>query len=254
VQWLEQNLPTALERSAALLVDSTFVRNELISVFRIPPTRVHTAHLGVASAFRPRPQSETAATLQSLSLLHGQYVLTIGTVEPRKNLEHTLEAYARLPIAVRNRYPLVIAGSKGWLSPAILKRLHVLGIDSSVRFLGRVVDAKLITLYAGAAVFIFPSRYEGFGLPPLEAMASGVPVIASDRGSLPEVLGDVGILVDPDLPEQTASVLEALLEDDNRRREIGARGVKHAAHFTWGACAAATLMAYRAALTTQAAN
>ncbi len=252
VRWLEQHLPRAIRDSAAIIVDSNFVRSELMSTFGTPASRVHVAYLGVGPAFRSRSAKETAKTLQSLSLVHSQYVLTTSTIEPRKNLGHTLEAYSQLPVPLRKRYPLVVAGAKGWLSSVVAKTVQSLNLEADVRFLGRVSDAKLTDLYAGASVFLFPSRYEGFGLPPLEAMASGVPVIVSNRASLPEVVGEAGIQVDPDAPEQSASALQELLESANLRRELARRSIRQAAHFTWDACASATLAAYRAALAVRA--
>ena len=243
VKWLERGVPKAIERAQAILVDSDFVRQEVLTTFGIGGERVRTAHLGVAAEFRPRAPVETAAVLASLDIVHGNYLLTVGTLEPRKNLRHVLEAYAMLPAALRDRFPLVIAGADGWHSSELVTQLRRLG-DRQVRFLGHVDQAILPQLYAGAALFAFPSRYEGFGLPPLEAMASNVPVIVSDRASMPEVVGDAGATMNPDDPADSANRMRALLEDPGARRVMAQRGLARAARFTWRSCAAVTYSAY----------
>jgi glycosyltransferase involved in cell wall biosynthesis len=248
VRWLERGLPRALERASAILVDSEFVRQEVLVTFGLPSERVRTALLGVSSAFRPRNCTETADTLRPLNLNHGEYLLTVGTIEPRKNVGHILAAYAALPSELRDRHPLVVAGAKGWRAGDLEKELRILAGRGQIRFLGHVPAEGLPDLFAGAAAFVFPSRYEGFGLPPLEAMASGVPVVVSDRASLPEVVGDAGLKLDPDHPERTTETLAALLEDPVERAALAARGLVRAATFTWEACAQRTLGAYRFAL------
>lgn len=245
VRWLELGMPRVVERAAAIVVDSEFVRQEVLASLGVAPARVHAIHLGVAQEFRPRGEPETRTALQALDLAHGGYILSVGTIEPRKNVGHVLEAYARLPEALRRRYPLVIAGARGWRAADLERELHALAAGGRIRFLGNVSDADLPALYAGAAAFVFASKYEGFGLPPLEAMASGVPVLVSDRASLPEVVGDAARLIDPERPEETARSIEGLLEDSAARVALARRGVERAARFTWDACARATLEVYR---------
>lgn len=247
VRWLEKGLPRALEHARAILVDSEFIRKEVLSTFGVDRERVHVAHLGVPRGFRPMSVVETAPTLGQLDLRHGSYILTVGTIEPRKNLGHILESHALLPEALRTRFPLVIAGAKGWHSSEMLTRLRSQN-DPRIRFLGHVTSLELAHLYTGAALFAFPSIYEGFGLPPLEAMASAVPVIVSDRSSLPEIVGDAGETMDPGDPESTARRMIALLEDEARRAIMSERGLARAARFTWSHCAQITSEVYRVAL------
>ena len=136
VRWLNRSLPAALERAAAILVDSEYVRGEIRHTFAVDDARIHTAHLGVSSDFCPRDANDTRAVLDPLELGHGRYVLTVGTIEPRKNLQHVLAAYAQLSAPVRERYPLVIAGAKGWRSEHLERELRALIDRGTVRFLG----------------------------------------------------------------------------------------------------------------------
>ncbi|HEX6794472.1 MAG TPA: glycosyltransferase family 1 protein [Casimicrobiaceae bacterium] len=245
IRWLTQRMPTALERAAAVLTDSEFVRRELLATFTVAPDRIHTAQLGVSANFRPRSEAETLPTLRALDLEHRRYLLTVGTIEPRKNVAHVLAAYALLPQALRDEYPLVVAGAKGWRAPDLERQLRGLASSGSIRFLGRVADERLPSLYAGAAAFVFPSLYEGFGLPPLEAMASGVPVLVSDRASLPEIAGGAAIMLDPEDPATTAASIAAILEDPAARARYARLARERAAAFSWAACAQATLRVYR---------
>jgi glycosyltransferase involved in cell wall biosynthesis len=245
VRWLERGLPPALDRAAAILVDSEFVRSEVIATFRVDARRVHTAYLGVSSKFRPHSAMETASALRGFDLTHGEYLLTVGTIEPRKNVGHVLRAYARLPAKLRDRYPLVVAGARGWRASRLERELRSLAGRGGIRLLGHVPAADLPSLYAGSAAFVFASLYEGFGLPPLEAMACGVPVLVSNRGALPEITGNVGVKIDPEQPEHTARKIEALLEDPVASAERARLGIRRAAAFSWDACARATLNVYR---------
>jgi glycosyltransferase involved in cell wall biosynthesis len=245
IRWLERSMPSALSHAAAILVDSDYVREEVLASFAVEPERVHTAHLGVSSAFRPRGAEETRAALGARNLVHGQYVLAVGTIEPRKNLEHVLAAYVLLPEAVRQRYPLVIAGAKGWRATNLERDLRALVARGGVRFLGYVPDDDLPMIYAGARAFVFASVYEGFGLPPLEAMASGVPVLVADRAALPEVTAEAALKLNPDRPDDTALKLAALLDDEVMHADFAQRGLRRAAVFTWDACARRTLRVYR---------
>jgi glycosyltransferase involved in cell wall biosynthesis len=248
VRTMEQVMPGVVRRAQRIAVDSDFVRGEVIAHYGVPPGRVVTTHLGVSAEFAPRDAASCAPFLATMDLRFGEYFLAVGTLEPRKNLAAAVRAFARLPQPVRARFPLVVAGMSGWgrdRLPADFTRLLDAG---EARLAGFVAQAQLPCLYSGARLFIYPSIYEGFGLPPLEAMACGVPVVASRAASLPEVVGDAGVLVDPRDDGAIAIAMARAIEDGAWREGLAARGLAQAAGFTWGRCADRTLALYREAM------
>jgi alpha-1,3-rhamnosyl/mannosyltransferase len=248
VRRMEELLPGSVARANQIVVDSEFVRGEVISHFGISPDKVTTTLLGVSPDFAPRTAAECAPALLDYDLEPGKYLLTVGTIEPRKNLQTTLNAFSRLPTALRRRYPLVIAGMPGWGESPLGEAYAALRDKGEVRLVGYVPQETLPLLYAGARAFAYPSLYEGFGLPPLEAMASGVPVIVSDRSSLPEVVGNAGVKLSPDDVEGMTQHLQRFIEDADARQTAIAAGLVQAAKFTWAACTDKTLQAYKLAL------
>ncbi len=202
-----------------------------------------TVYLGVDPVFRPLPPDRTREALTRYGLTSG-YLLFVGTLEPRKNLPGLLTAYQILRVRRVTREPLVVVGSRGWLYDEVFARVGALGLEAHVRFLENVPDEDLPALYNGAALLVMPSFYEGFGLPALEAMACGTPVVLSDRGSLPEVGGPAAVFVDPDHPEDIAAGMARVLEDPVLRERMREASLAHAARFTWEATAHRTLQIY----------
>jgi len=233
-------LPSFVRRADALIAISESTKQDAMAAWGIPGDRIHAISLGVRADFR-RPGPDAIQSIKARYRLPERYLFFVGTIEPRKNLEVLYLALARM----RTRIPLVVAGRKGWLSEGSFRVLAREGVTDRVQFLGRVPDEDLPALYAGADLFVFPSWYEGFGLPLLEAMACGTPVVASDRSSMPEVMGDAGVLLSPENPSIWAATLDELLEDADRRRGLAARGASRAAGFTWEKAAQATLEVYR---------
>jgi glycosyltransferase involved in cell wall biosynthesis len=232
-------------------------RDDLVRLAGVPREKIAVVHHGVAPRFRPAegPRPERIRALVG----DGPYFLYVGTIQPRKNLIRLIEAFARelqivdcrlqstssdLQSAICNPQ-LVISGKRGWLTEAIERRAAELGIGERVRFTGYVPDDDLPALLAGALAFVFPSLYEGFGMPVLEAMASGVPVLAANTTALPEVAGDAALLVNPEDTAAIAAGLARLASEPELRAELRARGLARAAGFTWDACAVATLAVLR---------
>lgn len=248
VAHLNKELPRAIAESNAVITDSDYVRREVINIFGSPSRNVHTIPLGVSPVFQPIPASESVRVLRSYGLEHKRYVLVVGTLEPRKNLVSALQAYAGLPMSLQRDFPFVVVGGRGWLVGEISKALEAVSCKNRIRMLGYMPQVHMPALYSGATVLLYPSLYEGFGLPVLEAMACATPVIASNRAAIPETLGDAGLMVDPEnIPALTAGLLE-LLQDVALRELYAARGVDRAGLFSWERCAASTVKVYHSVL------
>ena len=248
IQDLEKRLPAAVASAAAVIVDSEFIRQEVLGYFGIHPTRVIAIHLGVSREFRPREPAEITPVIDQYGLRRGSYVLAVATLEPRKNLLAAIDAHSALPPRLRKEHPLIIAGMKGWLARELEAKINAAEERGELRWLGYVPPVALPALYAGARLFVYPSFYEGFGIPVLEAMASGVPVITSNQSSLPEVAGDAALMIDPHNRDGIRDAMIRLLEDDAEARRLVALGFAQAARFTWRACAEKTLAVYRQAM------
>jgi alpha-1,3-rhamnosyl/mannosyltransferase len=208
--------------------------------------------LGVEAAYRPRDRDELAAVRTRHSLSDDAYLLVVATQEPRKNLARLARAYTALPEALRACHPLVIAGGRGWLNAELERTLAPLEARGDVRRLGYVAEHELPLLYAGAHAFAFPSLYEGFGLPVLEAMASGVPVLTSRGSSLAEIArddeGEIALCIDPLDVEAMREGLQRLLTDTPWRSQAAARGLARASGYSWTRCVDATVAVYREVL------
>ncbi|MBN9523940.1 glycosyltransferase family 4 protein [bacterium] len=238
----------AVRRHADLVVTwSAHTRTDVADTLDIPLDRIAAIPLGCGPDFRPVPPAETAPALAALGVEFGRYLLTVGTVEPRKNHVTLFRAYAALKARGRVAgVPLVVVGAKGHDSDAIVAELDRLGLTADdVRMAG--FAGPLPALYSGAAALAYPSRYEGFGLPPLEAMACGCPVVVSTATSLPEVVGDAGLLADPDDIDTLADHLGRVLAEPELRVRLVAAGRERAAGFTWRRYAEELFAAYRAA-------
>jgi alpha-1,3-rhamnosyl/mannosyltransferase len=241
-------LPSALETVQRVITDSEFVRREVISEFGIAADRVTTTLLAPRAMFTPRDQAAGAATLFKHNLQHRKYFLLVGTLEPRKNVETAVRAHSSLPEAVRRAFPLVLVGMRGWLTSRLEGVLKVPVERAEVRPLGFVTDTELADLYSGATALVYPSLYEGFGLPPLEAMACGTPAIISNVSSLPEVGGNAAVMHDPMDTDALREAMERLIEDTAFWQERAAASLKQAALFSWQRCAKETIAVYRAAM------
>ncbi len=245
--YLGHVVPRSVARADHVLADSEATRQDLIELYGTPADKVSVLYSGVDKRFRPVADELVLEEVRHrYGIGEGPYILSVGTVQPRKNYGRLAEALHRLG---RPAIRLVIAGGRGWLDDALYTQIAALGLEERVKFTGFVADEDLPALYSGACVFAFPSLYEGFGLPPLEAMACGVPVVASNTSSVPEVVGDAALVVDPYDVGALAEALERLLDDGELRSTLIARGRARARQFSWAA-AARKLRAHYAALLT----
>ncbi len=237
-----------LRRADAIITDSAFVKQEVMELFGVAERMISVVPLGVESLFQPLQAEQTQTVLAQHQLVHGAYFLAVGTLEPRKNLALALTAYMQLPDSIRSAHPLVLVGMKGWRTTALEQQIAPLVQSGQVRQLGYVSRTDLATLIAGAMTLVYPSIYEGFGLPPLEAMACGVPVICANASSLPEVVGDAGVLVDPYDEAELVRALTRMAEDEAERTILGRLARERSQQFTWSRCADETQAVYRSVI------
>ncbi len=243
-----QQMQASLDRAARIITVSQQTRSDLLAHTPVDPSRVTTIYNGIHPRFHPRPDGvvtpEEHLVLDRFGLPEG-YMLTVGTISPRKNLMTLLDALARLRPRHRSLH-LAVVGEHGWLTQPTLDRIRTLGLQRTVHLLGGVDEADLVTLYRSARLFVYPSLYEGFAFPPLEAMACGTPVVTSSSGSIPEVTGDAAILVDSRDAGRLAWEIEETLANRERRQQLRERGLQRARLFTWERCAQETVAVYRA--------
>ncbi len=230
---LRMIVPRSMRRAEAVVAVSASTARDVSELFGVGPARLEVVHEGVAAWFRPLPLDVLEARRAELRLPQ-RFVLFVGTIEPRKNLVTLVEAWSRM----RDRLPLVVAGAWGWNYEGVRERLARLGSD--LVLLGPVSPVHLLALYNLATCLAHPAWYEGFGLTPLEAMASGTPVVVSDASSLPEVVGDAGLLVDPADVEGWTHALERVCGDTELHATLRRRGILRAAEFSWSRSAQRT--------------
>ncbi|MFS2224269.1 glycosyltransferase family 4 protein [Pantoea sp. B65] len=247
VRFMQKELLQTIKRAAVLITDSEFTRREVAQYFNLPLTKVFCASLASSEEFYPRQAAGVSQVIAGYGLTFNQYCLFTGSVEPRKNIETLLNAYEKLPPALRLTVPLVIIGFSGWGSEALHYRFQHAQAAGWLHYAGYVNAADLPCLFAGARSFLFPSLYEGFGLPVLEAMASGVPVVCSDSASLPEIVGDCALMCAAKDVEQLSQLIQRSIEDEAWREHASASGLARSRLFSWQRCAQQTLHAYRQA-------
>jgi glycosyltransferase involved in cell wall biosynthesis len=246
-RYYNEQIEWAVERADHILADSHATKTDLISLLGVASDRITVVHLATDPSFQPIPETEARQAAERYDLEPG-YLLFVGTLEPRKNVPGLLQAYRILLDQKVTAAPLVLVGGKGWLYDEIFERVEALDLAERVRFLHGVSDAGMPALYNAASLLTTPSFYEGFGLPALEAMSCGTPVVVSDRASLPEVVGEAGLLVDPDEPQDIARALERVLMDRSLRARMRETGLAQAARFSWQRVAQETLAVYRQVL------
>jgi glycosyltransferase involved in cell wall biosynthesis len=234
----------SVQRARRIIAVSESTKRDLVQQYGISPAKIDVVYNGVDSGFRPLPAAEVAA-FKAARGLPDRFILFVGTLEPRKNVIRLIESYARLPKA---RPPLMLVGGKGWLYDEMFARVEALDLADEIHIVGYVPAEDLCLWYNAADLFVYPSVYEGFGLPPLEAMACGTPVITSTTSSLPEVMGRAGLLVDPTDTEALTSAMEQVLTSVEVRERMQAAGLARAQGFSWRETARRTVASYRRAL------
>ena len=244
VAFLRKAVPDSLRRADLILADSESTRQDLGRLLGVPLDKVVVVYGGVEERFRPVTDPARLEQVSRRYDLPSSYILTVCTLEPRKNLSTLLEAYFQLLEKLDPSPALLIAGARGWRYNSLLEHCSDPRGRGLVKLLGYVNDADLPALLSQAQLFVYPSLYEGFGLPPLEAMACGTPVVCSDSSSLPEVVGEAGVMVDPQDTDALAAAMERALTDGGLRSHMTQRGLERAQGFTWHNAAHALLAAY----------
>ena len=235
----------AIERADAIIAISEHTRRDLVERLGAPAERIVVTPLAADPALRPVSDRARRDEVRRRYRLPERFALYLGALEPRKNLLRLLEAYAALDERQRREVRLVVAGASGWLNDSVHAQVEKLGLGPAVCFAGYVAGDDMAALYSLADVFVYPSLYEGFGLPVLEAMACGTPVVTSNVASLPEVTGDAAILVAPEEVDGIRDALSRVLDDATLRADLSRRGLARAAQFSWDRCARQTLDVYR---------
>jgi len=239
---LKRKLEWVKKESALTISVSESTKRDIVELLKIPEKKIRVIHEAPSEIYNKQQTKKNIEKVKEKYKIKGDYVLMVGTREPRKNLERAIEAFQSLK---NQDLSLVIAGKFGWGKELMTEDSRRKTVDSHVKLLGFVPDEDLPALFSGAQVFVYPSLYEGFGLPVLEAMASGCPVVTSDVSSLPEVAGDAAVLVNPEETEDIARGIQEVLEN---REELVRKGKARAQEFSWEKTAQETLKVYQEAL------
>jgi glycosyltransferase involved in cell wall biosynthesis len=240
----ERQFERSVDRATHVITDSETVRQEVLREFGIDQRNITAIPLGAGPQFHARSTTELDAHLKPLGLVPGGYALCVSTLEPRKKIAELIGAWRALPDPLRGSNPLVLAGAKGWLNDSLHDAVSDGVAAGWLKHLGFVAERSLPALYAGASLFLYPSIYEGFGLPPLEGMASGVPVLVSDKSCAAEVCGDAAAYADPDDIDNFRSAIIQALTDSQWRAEARSKGLERASAFSWEKCIAETVAVY----------
>lgn len=244
VKWFEANLPNALKQAIHFFTVTEHAKREMINLLGVPAEKITCTYNGVRDDLSPLEEAEIFPTLKKLNLPPG-YLLHVGTIEPRKNLLRLMQAYVDLPAKLREKHPLVLAGQWGWHFEEIAEYYEAVGKHKGVRQLGFVADADLPVLYNGARALVFPTLYEGFGIPAVEMMGCGGAVLASKAEAVAEVVGRNACLIDPEDAEGWRDAMERVCTDDFWWESLRGSTEERARQFTWQRCAEKTLAVYR---------
>jgi glycosyltransferase involved in cell wall biosynthesis len=243
-QFVTRNVHQAARRANFIIAVSESSKREVMRFLHMPEEKIGVVYEAAGDIFHQKCPSDTVAVIKNKYKINKRYFLSVGSLEPRKNLGRALVAFKALIEMKKADYQFVITGGKGWKNEAFYNLIRKLDIDEHLVFTGYVPEEDLPALYQGADVFVYPSLYEGFGLPVLEAMASGIPVITSNTSSLPEVAGDAAILVNPMEVFELYEAMEALASRPELRDELKKKGLERSTKFTWEEAARQTIRIY----------
>lgn len=243
VKYLNTIVPWSVERATHILADSQATKDDLHQFWHVPEAKVTVLYSGVNERFQPvTDEGEITAVRQKYDLGTQPYLLAVGTIQPRKNYQMLIRAFK--PVADNWPHQLIFAGGKGWLYDDMLAEIERQGLEGRVRFIGFVDDEDLPTLYSDATLYLFPSLYEGFGLPLLEAMQCGVPIVTSNASCLPEVAGKAAVSLPPTDEQSWTAAMEQLLANPQQRTQLVGAGFRQARQFTWDKAARQLLQIY----------
>jgi glycosyltransferase involved in cell wall biosynthesis len=242
--YLQKNTERAVQQADCILTISENSKNDIINYFRVDESKVRVTYIGVSEHFKPIKDKHGMHEVRQRYGLGESVILFVGTIQPRKNIDILIRAYHKLRKEKRIDHQLVIVGRFGWLYHGLLALIKELGEERNVIFTGPVSDEELPFFYNHADIFVYPSSYEGFGLPVIEAMACGTPVITSNVSSLPEITGDAGLLVAPQNTEELADSMKMLLFDNALQLSLIEKGSQQIKKFSWYECASQTLRIY----------
>ena len=241
---LQKECTKTIDGATAIITDSFFSKEEISDFFAYPPEKIFVSYLAFDKNFKVRSNIECNAVLQKYNLKYKKFSLFVGTIEPRKNLITLIASYELLPPDIRKNFPLVVVGYKGWKSDHIHRMMEKAISQGWLKYLSYIAFDELSVLYSAATIFCMPSLYEGFGLPIVEAMASGTPVISSNTSSLPEIGGGAVELLNPLDVDGWKQAIEMLIDDEGRRDVLSSRGIKRSSLFSWEKCAIETMKIY----------
>lgn len=244
-EYLEKTVPRSVARADFIMADSVNTQDDLICLLGVPLNKVQVVPGGVESRFKPVNDQALLDGMRQRISGGAPFILSVGMIEPRKNLTRLIEAFELLKTRYHTPHRLALVGKRGWLSDGIYQRAKTSPLAKEILFPGYVADHELPLLYGAADLFAYPSLYEGFGLPPLEAMACGTPVVSSSSSSLPEVVGDAAVMVDPENSEELAEAMANTLADTAIRTRMIASGIEQSGKFTWRAAAEKMLQVYK---------